>query len=128
MGLYDIVELPDTVELPDFAGNPTEIEWQSKTLQSHPCMDVYKLTSEGRLLKEDAEYEQVPEEDRPNYDEDIGGFKNEIDEMFGSISKERHGWDDTEQHGIVEIHGVFEDTYYSYELKFTDGELVDIKQ
>lgn len=125
MGMYDVLRLSEDVELPGFPGDPSEVEWQTKELQMHPALEVYKI-EDGRLFKENAEYEHVPEEERPAYNEEIGGFEHEFERMFGMLSKNRHGWDDTEYHGVFEFHASHEDTYYSYESKFTDGELVDI--
>lgn len=51
---------------------------------------------DGWLFKEDAEYELVPEEERPGYDEEIGGFENEFDKAWGCLRKIHHGWSDVD--------------------------------
>ena len=125
MGMYDYVELEPGVELPDFDGDPTDVEWQTKTFPQ-PCMVVYRITTDGDLLEEDAEYDVVPEEERPHYNEDIGGFEEEWHAAFGMLRKERHGWDRREYHGILEFHGSYDDHLHRFEAKFTDGELEEI--
>lgn len=127
MGLYDHVVIEDglAVEFPDLDDDPTRIDWQTKSLAC-PSMAVYKVTMDGRLFEEDAHYEEVPEDERPRYDEEIEGFAKDWERAFGSLSKVHEGWSDTNHHGIVEIHSTVNDEYVSFDLKFTDGELVEI--
>lgn len=127
MGMYDTVEIEDGVDVsfPGLDTAPTRIEWQTKTFR-RPALEVYKVTMDGRLYKEDADYETVPEEDRPGYDEERGSFENDWQKGWGMLNKVREGWSDTDHHGILEIHSVVDDEYISYDLKFTDGTLVDI--
>lgn len=82
-------------------------------------LDNYKITAEGRLFREDVEYEHVPEEERPGYDEGIGEFESEIERVRGSVRKIHHGWSDTEYHGTFEFHRTIDDDYVSLEAKFT---------
>lgn len=129
MGLFDNVTFEDglDVEFPDIGAEPFDITWQTKSIARHqPMMEDYKVTAEGRLLKEEAEYEHVPEEERPGYDEEIGGFENEFERGWGSIRKIHLGWSDTGYHGIFEFHETIDDDYVSLEAKFTDGQLVAI--
>lgn len=127
MGLFDTVTIEDgfDISFPGLDTDPTRIDWQTKTLD-RPAMDVYKLTMNGRLFKEQAHYEKVPEEERPAYDEERGGFKKESMKALGMLNKVHDGWEDTNYHGIVEIHRTIDDEYVSFDLKFTDGELVDV--
>lgn len=127
MGMYDRVQLDEGVELPDFDGDPTAIEWQTKTFP-RPALMVYRITADDDLLVEDAEYNLVPEEERPEYNEEIGGFEEEWHAAFGMMSKERQGWDKKEYHGILEFHASYDDHLYRFEAKFTDGELEEIQR
>lgn len=90
MGLFDRLTFEDDldVEVPDIGADPFEITWQTKSITRHqPMMENYKVTAEGRLFKEEAEYEHVPEEERPGYNEEIGGFENEVERGRGSRKK-----------------------------------------
>lgn len=129
MGVFDRLTFEDglDVEFPDIGADPFEITWQTKSITRHqPMMENYKVTAEGRLFKEDAEYEHVPEEDRPLYDEEIGGFESPMDAMAGSRRKVHHGWSDIGYHGTFEFHRTIDDDYVSLAAKFTDGQLVEI--
>ena len=129
MGLFDRLTFEEglAVEFPDFDADPFEITWQTKSLTRHqPMMENYKITSEGRLLEEVAEYEHVPEEERPRYNEAVKGFETEIQRVQGSMRKIHHGWSDTAYHGTFEFHRTIDGDYVSLDAKFTDGQLVEI--
>lgn len=129
MGLFDRLTFEDglDVEFPDLGADPFEVAWQTKSIARHkPMMENYKVTANGRLFKEEAEYEHVPEEERPYYDEEIGGVESPVMEMAGSMRKIHQGWSDTEYHGIFEFHRTIDDDYVSLDAKFTDGQLVEI--
>ncbi|WP_226022846.1 hypothetical protein [Halomicrobium salinisoli] len=128
MGLFDRLTFEDglDIEFPDIGADPYEITWQTKTVQHHPAMENYKISADGRLYKEVAEWYTVPEEERPRYDEEIGGFEREFDKGAGMIEKEHHGWSNTEYHGTFEFHASIEGNYVSLEAKLTDGQLVEI--
>lgn len=129
MGLFDHVRIEDGLDiaLPEFDGDPTTIDWQTKTF-SFPMMDVYKITMNGRLFTEDAHYESVPEEERPGDDEAGGGVNEGWQKGWESRRKVHDGWTDTEYHGILEFHHYADDESYAYEAKFTDGDLVEISR
>jgi hypothetical protein len=127
MGLFDHVRIEDELDIAllGFDGDPTNIDWQTKTF-SFPMMDVYKITMNGRLFTENAHYESVPEEERLGNDE-VGGEVNEgWQKGWRSRRKIHDGWTDTEYHGILEFHHYADDESYAYEAKFTDGDLVEI--
>lgn len=129
MGLFDRLTFEDGLDVafPAIGADPYEITWQTKSITRHrPLMENYKVTADGRLFKEDAAYERVPEAERPGYNEEIGGFEHEIDRVRGSMQKIHHGWSDTDYHGTFEFHRVIDDEYVSLEAKFTDGELIQI--
>ena len=129
MGLFDRLTFEDglEVEFPDLGADPFEVTWQTKSIARHePAMENYKVTANGRLFQEEAEYEHVPEEERPGYNEEIGGFGNEFERGRGMIKKVHQGWSDTEYHGIFEFHRTIDGDYVSLDAKFTDGQLVEI--
>jgi hypothetical protein len=128
MGLYDTVRIDESHVLPGFSGDPAAVEWQTKELARQPVMDTYRITASGQLLKEDCHYEEVPEAERPRYNEELGGFEKDYEKMFGMLSKVHEGWADTEYHGIFEFHSVVDGEYTSFKAKFTDGELVEFQQ
>ena len=127
MGMFDYVRLEDglDIDLPGFDGDPTSVDWQTKTFR-RPLMEVYKITMDGRLFKEEVHYKTVPEEERPRYDEELGGFESEWMRMVGSERKVHEGWTDTAYHGILEFHNHIDGEGFAYEAKFTDGDLVEI--
>lgn len=131
MGLFDRLTFEDglDVEFPDSSIDPFEVTWQTKSISRHrPMMENYKIMAAGRLFKQEAEYEHVPEEERPGYDAEIGGFENEIDRARGIMRKIHHGWSDTAFHGVFEFHRTIDGDYRSFEAKFTDGQLVAIRR
>jgi len=131
MGLFDRLTFEDGLDVafPDIGADPFEITWQTKSLTRHqPMLENYKITSAGRLLKEDAEYGHVPEEERPGYNEETGGFGTEVERARGSMRKIHHGWSDTAYHGTFEFHRSIDGDYVSLDAKFTDGQLVEISR
>lgn len=129
MGLFDYLCIEDgaDIELPGFSGDPTAVEWQTKTIR-RPALEVYKITMDRRLYREDAHYETVPEADRPHYDEELGGFEEDWQKTRGMLRKIPQGWTDTAYHGGFEFHTTVDDEWYSYEATFTDGDLVAIER
>lgn len=141
MGLYDIVLLDDNIKLPDFPANEQNFEWQSKTVYSQPCMNTYKITNNGDLLRKNEIYRPMTDKEvkeranKAGYDsweswEDdesafgpLESWKRKVDEVK---------WINHNQHGSFEIHTVTDElgennhTYWSYEIRFTDGKLDEI--
>lgn len=130
MGLYDRVEFDEglDVEFPDVGADPFAVTWQTKEIRPRPALETYRVTAAGRLLRENVEYERVPEEQRPGYDEEIGGFGSDFQRWKGMIDATRVGWTDTEYHGTFEFHRTIDDVYVSLEATFTDGRLVDVRR
>ncbi len=128
MGLYDRLTFEDglDVQFPPLEADPFDIRWQSKSIgRRYPALENYKVTVDRRLFKEDAEYEHVPEEERPGYDPDIDGFENSFEKYHGCIRKVPLGWSDVDYHGTFEFHRSIDGEYVSLEAKFTDGQLVE---
>lgn len=127
MGLFDTVELHESVHLPEYpdgAAPPEEVDWQTKGIDS-PRMTTFRITADGRLLEEEWHTEEVPPEDRPYADRD------DVDEgdlryMAGCLSRVHDGWTERDAyHGRFRINHSFEtlDTLVTYRVTFTHGRL-----
>jgi hypothetical protein len=127
MGLTDDLELDENHVLPGFDGDPSEVRWATKSL-GQPVRDTYRITADGRLLKAEKDRRVVPEEERPRYNEDIGGFEHDVDEMFGMLDSTITGWEDVEYHGHFQFYGGPEGELHRYDAKFTDGQLVEFTE
>lgn len=130
MGMYDTVEIEEGVELPEFDHDPSTVGWQTKDI-GHPIMREFRITEDGRLLRHEVRTEET---DEPmEWTEEGEGptlYEHEVvDET----------WVDHNQHGSFEFHtgvgpdggdmqspDVDEYTWYSYEARFTEGELDEI--
>lgn len=129
VGLYDRLVFEDGLDIafPAVGCDPFERTWQTKSIaRDDPQMENYKVTAAGRLFKEDTESEWVPEEERPGYDHERGGFERPLDALRGSIRTNHLGWSDTDYHGRFEFHTSVDGDYVSLDAKFTDGQLVEI--
>ena len=127
MGLFDRVTFEDGLDVvvPELDVDVSEVTWQTKTIR-RPAMENYKVTSTGRLFRQEVRTESVPEEERPRYDEELGGFESDLDGVIGMFRTIPQGWTDTNYHGIVELHRTIDDEYVSLKAKFTDGDLVEL--
>lgn len=122
MGLFDAVELPAELRLPELEANPVTIEWQTKTID-RPSMARFRLTPDGRLLQEEAHCEGVPEPERPSYGTD--GCEDMA--FVGSIRRVHDGWAERRYHGTFEIHASLDERFARYELRFAHGRLDAIR-
>lgn len=122
MGLFDRIELPADLSLPDLDADPSTIEWQTKTI-GRPVMRRFRLTRDGRLLQEETHSETIPEEERPYY----GTDKWEEFHFVGSIRTVHEGWTERRYHGLVEFHASLDERFASYEARFTDGRLTALR-
>lgn len=142
--MYDSVVVEDGVDLPELENHPNQ-GWQTKDFEK--SLNIYKINSDGRLLKEKYTMEYVEEEERPNYNEEIGGFENEWEKAFGMMQKESEGWEELDFHGIFSFYQSLQikepekvegdninvvvrepEEWFCYEAKFTDGELMNVKR
>lgn len=122
MGMFDWVE----VDVDGFDIEPDQ-QWQTKH-RDISQMETIRLTDDG-LAVEEREYYEVPEEERPGYDEEIGGFPSEMSKAMGSIGSERTGWNHWDDfHGRFEFHGMVAGEYRRFEATFTHGELESIDE
>lgn len=129
MGLFDRLTIEDGLgaALPGFDGDPTAITWQTKSID-RPAMRNYRIPMERRLVRERTRTETATEEERPRYDESIGGFEYEFERGYGMLETIHLGWVDTEYHGVVEFHRHIDGEGYSYEATFTHGDLEEIER
>lgn len=135
MGMYDYLKLDSSIQLPGLPDSvPVEdLIFQTKEFQC--LMRTYQVNSEGQLVEEEFHTEEVPREERPKYNEEIDGFENDIEEMFGSMKHVTDGWHDKNYHGRMRIiqsgkrvDELPDSTVLEYILKFTDGKLQSIKK
>ena len=127
MGLFDTVELYDGVHLPEYpdADTPAEdVDWQTKGID-RPSMATFRITADGRLLKEECHTEAVPPEDRPYADRDDVG-EGDLRYMAGSLRRVHDGWIERDNyHGRFQITHSFEtrESLVTYQVTFTHGRL-----
>ena len=141
MGLFDTVILGEEVELPEFPErkNPDELEWQTKDI-ARASMETYRI-SNGRLMRKEVEKAKMTEEEQAQKARERGydsWEEWEADEdSFGPIETWKYKvvdewWADHNMHGSFEFHASgsrvegFDDFYWSYEARFTRGELDEI--
>lgn len=117
MGLRDRVQVVEGVDLPNFPGDPTAIDWQTRDLAG--LLETYRLTPDGRLEKleqEHVEERRSDSDDPETYDHARGSLRRQtrvVDEE----------WVDTERHGTFAFYANVDDTRWRYEARFTDGSL-----
>jgi len=102
MGMYDTVEIVEEIE-----NGPSTGEYQTKSLEN--ALYTYYV-KDRKLFMKVYRYDTVPEEERTH-------------PIFGILRAVYLGDQDTNHHGWITIYGV-KDTW---NLKFTDGVLVDTK-
>lgn len=124
MGLYDTLELPAAVPLPDFDGDPSAHEWQTKSI-GRPLMRTFRITPDGRLLQEETRTEEVPEEERPAHGTDA--WEEPLKRLAWSIRTIHEGWTERRYHGVIRFYCSTDDDFLEYEAKCTDGRLVAVR-
>jgi len=125
MGMFDTIKC--YFPLP---GAPEEIQndsFQTKDLEN--LLDNYTITYEGRLIHHSMEWYSVEEKDRPYYGKPEWDSKP-IFRIFGCLKSKFLGDIDTKYHGMLRMYTLSKnsETWYEYELKFTDGTLVDVRR
>ncbi len=127
MGMYDNVNceypLPETN-----AG--MELDFQTKSFGdgfTGGFMDKYTITTGGELVLHKESWEMVPEEERPYYGKPEWD-KNPLFQLMGSMKSIPLGDEVIKYHGTLNIYTVTGDTWYEYNLKFTDGKVTDIER
>lgn len=136
MGMIDTVIIDSKITLPDFPKelNHANIRWDTKSLLQE--LRSFRISSEGRLLMKKQDRREMTKEERERYAKDKGydsweELKNSsrYDPMRKYIT-ENERWVDCNYHGVFEFHSKVGDngydTYFSYEAKFSDGDLDDI--
>ena len=125
MGMYDNVtcEYP----LPDCPKEVQEEVWQTKDMVN--LLDDFTITKDGKLIHHQCEWDIVEEKDRPYYGKPEWD-DNPLFQIFGSMERRATENVIVEYHGMMHIIaqspvGIRE--FYEYELKFTDGIVVDAK-
>jgi len=147
MGVFDTVVVESGIVLPKFPPdrNGGEVQWQTKDI-ARPSMRRFKLTEDGRLLREETELrEKTPDEKRAEAEEhgfdswdEFVAFCDDTD-TEGLLSRglspteprqqtvDEEFWADHNMHGSFEFHGSRDDIeggfFWSYEARFTRGDL-----
>lgn len=130
MGLYDVVEIEAGVGLAEFEGESDAVEWQTKSIE-RPFMRTFKLTADGRLLRKEQSMRDLTPEERTVKAREHGFDSWEAwvaADGFGPLptwaqTVDEEWWVDHHQHGSFEFHGSTPDHRYSYEARFTKGDL-----
>lgn len=141
MGVFDTVLIDDAVTLPVFpdSHNAGDISWQTKQI-APPLMQTYRLTADGRLLRrETEERERTPEElderaATAGYESWAAWEATAGDEPLElrRYTTDESVWVDHNMHGAFEFHASgkriegLDDTLWSYEARFTRGDLDEI--
>lgn len=137
MGLYDTIEL-DGWKLAEPPGiskrHLNSTEWQTKSLDC--VMDEYLLRGDGKLYKKIFKWVKTPQDEYEEalkrlekYRKKDGAFGYLVDIWVKQAKKKRvlKTLKDVKYHGILAMHGSIKGTYISYNLKFTDGNLVETR-
>ena len=121
MGMYDYIYCD--YPLPKGCGVAQKKAFQTKDFDCQ--MLTYRITKEGRLIKEVYEYEKTPEEERPFWGTEKWD-KGEFYRLCGSMRpKQDTPPIDINFHGDVNFytsHGL-EGEWFEFAARFTDGEL-----
>jgi hypothetical protein len=143
MGIYDNVKIEKGVELPEFPEerDKNKLDWQTKDI-SGPAMRTFKITENGRLLRKEEEKREMTKEERDEMAREHGFDSWELWEEADTkmneplqtwkYTVEDEWWADYNMHGSLEFHASgsrvegFEDFYWSYEARYTRGELQEI--
>jgi len=124
MGLYDDVKCK--YKLP---GAPRIVQndvFQTKDLECMMCS--YTITEDGELIYHIYEYYEVPEEDRPHYGTPEWDDKP-LTKLIGSMGSKFLEDKKINHHGIINIYTIAKNNeWWEYEIKFTDGKIVDVKR
>ena len=124
MGLYDNVKCK--YKLPGATKEVQNDTFQTKDLGS--TMDHYTITEEGELVNHVYEYYEVPEEERPNYGTPEWD-SNPYSKLLGSMRSKFIENRKINYHGVISIYTIADDDeWWEYEIKFTDGKVVDIRR
>ena len=126
MGMYDNVDCK--YPLPEVKPG---MDFQTKDFGdgfTGGFLDSYTITKEGELIFHKTSWEVVPEEDRPYYGKPEWK-NNPLMQVCGSMKSVPLGDENMEYHGTLNIYTIAaNDEWFEYELKFTDGKVVDVKR
>lgn len=129
MGMFDYLlceySLPDTA--PKWINETTL--WQTKDTDAQ-YMEYYTITKEGRLIHHSVIYENVPENERPNWGKPEWET-SKISQLLGCIRSVPIGDVDTNYHGDLHIGAMTEKQpyeFYDLIIRFTNGNVEWIKE
>ena len=125
MGMFDNVK--SDYDLPEALPG---VRYQTKSFGDGYVggfMDDYTITKEGKLIFHNTTYEVVPEEERPYWGKPEWK-KNPLMQVCGSMRVASVKDEELDFHGIINIYTEFQGEWFEYEIKFTDGVVVDAKR
>jgi hypothetical protein len=139
MGIFATVEIGGDVELPHF---PESLDHTTRWWQSKRGLDLYeqgpyKITKDGRLLLKQRTYREKTDEEKQAEAEKWGldswdSFVTCYEESGGMLIPDEVYWSDQDYHGAFEAHASgkreedWPDVFFSYEFRFSNGELDEI--
>ena len=127
MGMYDHVKCE--YPLPEAPDNIQKDIFQTKSFGdgfTGGFMDDYTITADGELILHKTVYEVVEEKDRPYYG--TPEWKNPLMQIAGSMKAVSLGDEVIDLHGFVNMYTDVGGEWFEYELKFTDGKVVEVKR
>lgn len=130
MGLYDTVIIEPAVDLPDFEGDREAMDWQTKSI-GQPVMRTFKISADGRLLRKEQSHRDLGLDELDAKAQELGYESWDAFEAADTLGPfpewertvEDEWWVDHQQHGTFEFHGSSAVRRYSYEARFTNGQL-----
>lgn len=90
-------------------------------------MDRYTITKEGQLIFHRVRHEIVPEEKRPLYG--TSQWEHPLGQLCGMLRVIPVSDDELAYAGVIRMYTTDADKeWFEYEVKFIDGEVVDVKR
>lgn len=143
MSCYDNLILEKGVEADSMPIDlePYQIRWQTKSIESIPSFSKYKISADGRLLREEFTRREMTEDELDQKAKEKGydsWDKWEKSDEFGPLSswkftKDEVRWEDHNMHGEFTFYvstkalEEFDNYFITYRAVFTKGELDKIE-
>ena len=141
--VYDSLVLEKGVDIEDLPINidPYQIRWQTKTIATHPSMNKYKISKDGKLLREEFTKRKMTQEEMNEKAKDRGYDTWEAweadDSEIGPLDswkyiKDDVWWSNQNMHGEFKFYAStrtieeVDDYFIKYKATYTKGELDEI--
>lgn len=145
MGVFARVFIEEGIDIPKYEHeDPADIIWQSKR-GIDKYSGPYKLTTDGRLKRKEKKFEEKTEKEKKKEAENNGfvsweeykdsiqdsGLEERIENGYPVLPPSNkkcvdEWWADHNMHGTFIFYNCIENVYYSYEARFTRGDLEKI--